>query len=131
MTTVDTTPASQKQIEYVKGLVAQHTVRYKIAADAILRTMPEGFLGTGVTGDYRDEYRRYQANLTMHALWQQVVIPASMSSKRASAMIDRMKKMSASIVGEWLDGEKAAKAYGVDTYIDAHRDEIERALGSV
>lgn len=124
-------PATDKQIEYIKSMIYDHGKEYRTRMRSLTTLGGGPFTDEDATGLRRHSYREYQANELLAELWGQVKIPTTMSQKRASGMIDRLKKNGGTIVDTWLDDEKVAAAYGVLEFINANRERIEKALNSL
>jgi hypothetical protein len=129
MTNATETQATEKQIQYIKSLVFEHGATFRGRMRS-LTVSSRAFTPEDATGDRRHEYREYQANALLAQLWDEVKVPETMSAKRASGMIDRMKQSTMTIIDTWLDNDKTAAAYGVLDFINANRDAIEKAVNN-
>jgi hypothetical protein len=125
MTNTTETQATEKQIQYIKSLVFDRGSIFRSRVRSL--TSGGAFVPEDATGDRRHEYREYQANALLAELWDQVKIPETMTQKRASGMIERLKGSSMTIIDTWLDNDKIAAGYGVLEFINANRDAIEKA----
>lgn len=116
-----TTPATEKQIDYIESLIATNRGKFFRTADS-LKTMIDGY-------DNRHNASKHAANTLLTQAYDAIVIPSDLSDKRASTWIDALKSP-LTVIERALDNDKSAAAFGLTAFISEHRAELEKALNN-
>lgn len=113
-----TNTATEKQIEYIKALIAE---RQTEAYRAALQHRPMG----SRSGDLPDGQR--VAYELVRDFYGAIVVPAEMSQARASRWIDLLRNTWATAMVRIMDDPKIAESLGITGFIAEHEVALDSA----